>query len=95
VTLTSTKINQKEVKQYVGLTRSQFTDKELTSYEQQGRKAILDNVAHMDILPTAQANAARVLVPMLTQMGYREENITIAFRRNLNIQQLINSSLEK
>ena len=95
VTLTSTKINQKEVKQYVGLTRSQFTDKELTSYEQQGRKAILDNVAHMDILPTAQANAARVLVPMLTQMGYREENITIAFRRNLNIQQLINSSLER
>jgi hypothetical protein len=95
VTLTSTKINQKEVKQYVGLTRSQFTDKELTSYEQQGRKAILNNVAHMDILPTAQANATRVLVPMLTQMGYREENITIAFRRNLNIQQLINSSLEK
>ena len=95
VTLTSTKINQKEVKQYVGLTRSQFTDKELTSYEQQGRKAILNNVNHMDILPTAQANATRVLVPMLTQMGYREENITIAFRRNLNIQQLINSSLEK
>jgi hypothetical protein len=49
----------------------------------------------MDILPTAQANATRVLVPMLTQMGYREENITIAFRRNLNIHQLINSSLEK
>ena len=95
VTLTSTKINQKEVKQYVGLTRSQFTDKELTSYEQQGRKAILSSVSHMDILPTAQANATRVLVPMLTQMGYREENITIAFRRNLNIQQLINSSLEK
>jgi len=95
VTLTSTKINQKEVKEYVGLTRSRFTDKELTSYEQQGRKAILDNVAHMDILPTAQANATRVLVPMLTQMGYREENITIAFRKNLSIRQLINSSLEK
>ena len=93
VTLTSSKINQKEIKRYVGLTRSHFTDKELTSYEQQGRKAILDNIPNMDILPTAQANATRVLVPMLTQMGYKEEDITIAFRKNLSIKQLINSSL--
>ena len=49
----------------------------------------------MDILPTAQANATRVLVPMLTQMGYKEEDITIAFRKNLSIKQLINSSLEE
>lgn len=95
VTLTSSKINQKEIKRYVGLTRSHFTDKELTSYEQQGRKAILDNIPNMDILPTAQANATRVLVPMLTQMGYKEEDITIAFRKNLSIRQLINSSLEE
>lgn len=95
VVLTSSKINQKEIKEYVGLTRSQFTDKELSSYEQQGRLSILNSISAMDILPTAQANAARVLVPMLTQMGYKEENITIAFRKNLSIQQLINSSLEK
>ncbi len=95
VTLTSSKINQKDIKEYVGLTRSHFTDKELSSYEQQGRKAILNNISKMDIIPTAQANAARVLVPMMTQMGYKEENITIAFRKNLSIQQLINSSLEQ
>lgn len=95
VTLTSSKINQKEVKEYVGLTRSHFTDKELTKYEQQGRQSIIDNIPNMDIIPTAQANAARVLVPMLTQMGYKEENITIAFRKNLSIQQLINSNLER
>jgi len=95
VTLTSSKINQKEIKEYVGLTRSHFTDKELSSYERQGRKAILNNISNMDIIPTAQANAARVLVPMLTQMGYKEENITIAFRKNLSIQHLINSSIEQ
>lgn len=95
VVLTSSKINQKDVREYVGLTRSQFTDKELSSYEQQGRQSVLNNIPAMDILPTAQANAARVLVPMLTQMGYKEENITIAFRKNLSIQQLINSSIEK
>ena len=42
----------------------------------------------------AQQNAARVLVPMLMEMGYKEENITIAFRKNLDIMQLINSNLE-
>ena len=77
----------------VTLTSSKIN--QLTSYEQQGRKAILDNIPNMDILPTAQANATRVLVPMLTQMGYKEEDITIAFRKNLSIKQLINSSLEE
>ena len=95
ITLTSSKINQKEIKEYVGLTRSHFTDKELTNYEQQGRKAILDNLPSMGLIQSAQENAARILVPMMTQMGYKEENITIAFRKNLSIQQLINSSIEK
>ena len=88
VTLTSTRINQKEVKEYVGLTRSHFTDKELTSYEQQGRQAILNNIGKMNIIETAKENAARVLVPMIAQMGYREEDITIAFRKELTIDDL-------
>jgi hypothetical protein len=29
----------------------------------------------------AQANAARVLVPMIRQMGYQERDITITFRK--------------
>jgi hypothetical protein len=75
--------------------RSQFTDKELSSYEQQGRQAILNSVPRLGIKQQAQANAARVLVPMLTEMGYREENVTIAFRRNLDIMKLINTNLER
>jgi hypothetical protein len=95
ITLTSSKINQKEIKEYVGLTRSHFSDKELTNYEQQGRKAILNNIPNMGLMQAAQENAARVLVPMITQMGYQEDHITIAFRKNLSIQQLINSTIEK
>lgn len=95
VVMTSSKINQKEVREYVGLTRSHFTDKELTIYEQQGRKAILNSVPELGIVQMAQENATRVLVPMLTDLGYKEENITIAFRKNLDIMKLINSNLEK
>ena len=95
VVMTSSKINRNEVKEYVGLTRSYFTDKELSSYEQQGRQSILNSVSQLGIKQTAQENAARVLVPMLTEMGYKEENITIAFRKTLDIMKLINSNLEQ
>ena len=95
VVMTSSKINRDEVKEYVGLTRSYFTDKELSSYEQQGRQSILNSVSQLAIKQTAQENAARVLVPMLTAMGYKEENVTIAFRKSLDIMKLINSNLEQ
>ncbi len=92
--LTSTKIDQNATKEYVGLVRSHFTDKERVAYEQQGRQAILNSVEHMDFLPTAQANAARVLVPLVKELGYEEENITIAFRKDLNLKKIIKSSIE-
>ena len=85
VVLTSSKINRDEIREYVGLTRSHFSDKELTAYEQQGREAILKSIPGLGIEETARENAARVLVPLLTDMGYDERNVTIAFRRDLDI----------
>lgn len=84
VLMTSSKIDQKNVKQYVGLTRAHFSDEELANYQQQGREAILQSIPDMGIEETARANAAKVLVPMLTQLGYEEQNITIAFRKDLD-----------
>ena len=81
VTLTSSKVDQKNIKQYVALARANFSDAEMTNYEQQGRASIIQSIPELGILETAQANAAKVLVPMLTEMGYREEDITIAFRK--------------
>ena len=66
-----------------------------SNYEQQGRQAILNGIPDMNIIETAQANAARVLVPLIAQMGYREENITIAFRKNLTINDIIRRTIEK
>ena len=80
---------------FMGLTRSHFTDKELTNYEQQGRQAILNSIPQLGIVEQAQSNAARVLVPMLTEMGYKEENVTIAFRKNLDFSSLLDMNIEK
>jgi hypothetical protein len=81
VTMTSSKLDQKNVRQYVALTRSDFSDAELADYQQQGRQAIIESIPKMGILESAQRNAAKVLVPMLKELGYAEEDITIAFRK--------------
>lgn len=90
VTMTSSKIDQKNVKQYVALTRAYFSDAELANYQQQGRAAIIADIPKLGILETAQANAAKVLVPMLKEMGYAEQDITIAFRKQYGTNDIMN-----
>ena len=80
--MTSSKIDQKNVKEYVSLTRAHFSDAELANFQQQGREAIIADITKTGIIETAQANAAKVLVPMLMELGYDEADITIAFRKH-------------
>lgn len=81
VDLTSTKIDHKDVKQYVALTRSNFTDEELANYEQQGRQAIINDIARIDIMEQARQSAANTLIPLIEQMGYEDKDITVTFRK--------------
>ena len=85
IVLTSTKINHQEVKQYVAITRSNFTDEELTSFEHQGRAAIIKDISSLDLISTAKENAAKTLIPFIKQMGYTEADITITFRKEFNL----------
>lgn len=82
VTLTSSKIDQKNIREFVAFTRSSFTDAEMADYERQGRQAIISTIPRLGILETARDNAARVLIPMIEQMGYKESDITITFRKD-------------
>jgi hypothetical protein len=54
----------------------------MSAYEQQGRAAIIESIPSLGILETAQANAAKVLVPILAEMGFDESQVTIAFRKH-------------
>ena len=85
VVMTSSKINQKEIREYVAFARAHFSDAEMTGYEQQGRAAIIQSIPQLGIFEIARENAARILVPMLTALGYQEENITIAYRKQYGI----------
>ena len=86
--LTSSKIDHKAVKQYVSLTRSNFTDAELAQLEQQGRLSIINDIPNIDLMEQAQLSAANTLIPMLKDMGFKEENITISFRKKFSLQDL-------
>lgn len=89
VELTSTRINHEDVKKHVPLLRSNFSDKELADYSMQGRKAIINDIPKMGIIQMAQESATRMLVPMLQQMGYEESNITITFRKDFSVSDVL------
>lgn len=86
--LTNSKIDHKAVKQYVSLTRSNFTDAELTKLEQQGRQSIINDIPNIDLMEQAQFSAANTLIPMFIDMGFKEENIKISFRKKFTLQDL-------
>jgi hypothetical protein len=88
VILTSSKIDHKNVKKFVAITRSNFRDEEITNYEKQGRASIIQSIPYLGIIELARDNAARILIPMCRQMGYKEQDITITFRKVFKVNDL-------
>ena len=86
--LTSSKIDHNAVKQYVSIARSNFSDAELTQLEQQGRQSIINDIPNLDLMEQARLSAANTLIPMLKDMGFKEENIKISFRKKFTIHDL-------
>lgn len=84
VVVTSSKVDHEGIRTHVGLLRSDFKDAELTNLAQQGAASVVQNVPRMGIIESARQNAAALLIPMLADMGYREENIVITFRKDFD-----------
>lgn len=82
VVVTSSKVNHDEIRQYVDLTRSRFTDAEMSNFENQGRDAVVKSIPQLGIIETARDNAAQVVIPMIVRMGYDEKDITVTFRKD-------------
>lgn len=84
IILTDSKIDQEGIREYLSLTRSHFTDKELADFELQGRDAIIDHIPQMGIVEGARESAARQIIPLLVSMGFREQDVVVEFRQNLH-----------
>ena len=95
IVLTSSRIDHNEIKEYVALMRSNFSEEELHSYEMQGREVIIHDIANSDITERARQSAANAIVPILRQLGYKPQNITISFRKKFtpaDVEDIISSS---
>lgn len=82
VAVTSSSVDHEEIREYVDITRSRFSDAELSDYERQGREAVIKAIPETGIFSTARDNAAQLIIPMIVKMGYDEKNITITFRKD-------------
>ena len=87
--MTSTTIDHENVKQYITGFRNQFTDREMSDFEAQGRQAIINEIPSLGIEKSARENAARLLIPLLVQLGFQEQDITITFRNDYTPTDLI------
>ena len=88
VELTQSKIDHQEIKKQVSILRGSFTDEEMANYERQGRAAILNDIPKLGIIGLAREGAAHTLIPMIMQMGYEENDITITFRKEFTLEGL-------
>lgn len=85
IMMTATKVDHKGVRQYVPLTRGNFSDEELTQYSTQGRTAIINDIPSLGLMETSREHAARTIIPILKGMGFKEENIKVTFRKQMTI----------
>lgn len=86
--ITSSKINHSETRQYVGVTRSNFSDAEISRLAAQGEDTIASHLASYGLIDRSRESCARTLVPILKGLGYKEHNIIVRFNRNYSNEDL-------
>lgn len=82
--LVSSTVDHAATRQYVSFLRSSYTDKEMTEFTKQGLESLLRQVDKQSLMASARTSAATTLIPMLCDMGFAEDSITVTFRSDLN-----------
>lgn len=88
IVVTSSKVDNLGVRTKVSWLRSNYTDKEMTDFTQQGVASVLRTVPQMGIIESARQNAATLLIPLLADMGYAKDRIVITFRKEFGEEDL-------
>lgn len=81
IVMTGTQVDHEHIRKKVSLFRHNFTDEEMTHVQQLGRQEIIRSLPRLGIIENARQSAARQLIPIITQLGYPEDQITITFRK--------------
>lgn len=84
VVVTASKLDHEATRQYVSMTRKRFTEAEISRLAAQGEDSVKSHISQYGIVERSRESCARTLVPILTRMGYSEENIVIRFRKKFD-----------
>lgn len=84
VVVTASQIDHKKARQFVSLTRSNFSSAEVTQLARQGVDSIRRHAASFGIVELARESAARTLVPLATHLGFAENNVVVRFRKEFD-----------
>lgn len=80
IMVSASRVDHKRTLKLVDPLRSDFKQEEIEKLTLQGMDSIAAVIPSLGIVENARRGAARVLVPLITQMGYAESDITISFR---------------
>ena len=89
VTVTASKVDHYATRQFTDPMRSAYSDAELAELARQGEDSIVSHIDRYGLIEAARASAARTLVPLLTDLGYAESDVTIRFRHGLRASDLV------
>lgn len=79
IEVTSSKIDHKGTRQYISMTRSKFSEAEISRLATQGEDTIINHIKDYGIIDQTRESCARTLMPILTVMGFKENNVIIRF----------------
>ncbi|MGN0233885.1 MAG: DUF4230 domain-containing protein [Bacteroidaceae bacterium] len=85
IILTSSQVDYAGVRQYISMLRSGYTDREMSELTRQGVESIIADIGNTDIIERARESAARLLIPLMVQLGYRSDCVVITFRSGLDL----------
>ena len=78
--VTSTRIDNRGVRQYIDLVRSSFSDAEVLSFARQGADSVISLLDRAVIISSAGKGARLALSPLLRNAGFAPGNVDIDFR---------------
>ncbi len=85
IVLTATEVDHEGVRQKVAFLRRNFSDEEITHIQRQGRDEIIKSLPNLGIIENARQSAARQLIPIVGQMGYGSDQVTVTFRKRFTL----------
>lgn len=88
VVITASKVDHTATRQYVSMARSKFSEAELSRLAAQGEDSIAAHIASFGIQDRARESCARTLIPLLTRLGFSEQNVVIRFRKKFDNSEL-------